>query len=237
MRLKGFTLIEMLIVIAIIALLAGMLLPVYSAARNRAHQTVCLANLKQIGMAIEMYCSDNDGRMPMQSYLTRFHQWWSEDTGHIQDECLGDPEHPVYWYEALESYVGNEQIWYCPSVGLDDKVVNPENPSYRIPTFREMGTSYAFNYRTPPRDTPYRGPTFIFSGAQLDRIPSTVSLAWDMPHWRYPNNHNVRSPHHNGVNALHADGAVRWEPFTTEGQAVVGNYYIDQSWKGIETYP
>ena len=88
---SGFTLIELLVVIAVIAILAAMLLPALSAARRSARQAKCLSNLKQIGLAIANYASENDTWPPcgacarMESYYSehpnenknviRFHGW------------------------------------------------------------------------------------------------------------------------------------------------------------------
>src|SRR5918997_594162 len=59
----GFTLIELLVVIAIIAILAAILFPVFAQAREKARQTSCLSNLKQIGTASMMYVQDYDEAM------------------------------------------------------------------------------------------------------------------------------------------------------------------------------
>ena len=64
---KGFTLIELLVVIAIIAILAAILFPVFSRAREKARQTACISNLKQAGLAVYMYSSENDETFPLAS--------------------------------------------------------------------------------------------------------------------------------------------------------------------------
>ncbi len=61
---RGFTLIEMLVVMAIIAILAGLLLPAVQLARKRARRIECASRVRQIGLGIGLYVDDNSGMMP-----------------------------------------------------------------------------------------------------------------------------------------------------------------------------
>lgn len=72
---RAFTLVELLVTIAIITVLAGFALPALSKARESSKRTQCLSNLRQIGLAMQNFCSDNNGRFP---FVTDYAKTWDQ---------------------------------------------------------------------------------------------------------------------------------------------------------------
>jgi len=108
-------LIELLVVIAIIAILAAILFPVFARAREKARQSSCLSNVKQIGVATMMYVQDYDETYPI--------DWLRSQSA---DTCHGMCSMTQYTLDALNSYVKNSQIWVCP----DDAGRKPWDPAF-----------------------------------------------------------------------------------------------------------
>ena len=104
MKRRGFTLIELLVVIAIIAILAAILFPVFARARERARQTSCLSNVKQIALAGLMYAQDWNETLPPFAYHSE------------------QPRTAFPW--IMHPYVMNWEVWNCPSA---DSTINPDH--------------------------------------------------------------------------------------------------------------
>lgn len=237
---NGFTLIELLVVIAIIAILAAMLFPVFARARAKARQASCLSNLKQIGTAVEMYCSDYDGCLPWVNSASRFTADVIIQLGREAQYSLFGPPYSVYGYpyaeDVMASYVRNEEIWYCPAVGKNEAI----NATSSTLTFGDNHGGYSFNYRTVP-NSPEMGsrPPTILRGSTIESFPrpAEVALFWDIRHWGVPNSMGVRPHHFDGINVLWADGHTKW--FNLSGRVGVvanSNFWRSDAWKGLYDY-
>ena len=163
-RNSAFTLIELLVVIAIIAVLAAIIFPVFAQVRGNARKIACISNLKQIGLAMQMYASDNDGLLPIGKDASddAVPQMWPAVCQTVLKQMsflhpnkpsngAGDPvKRPDVLPGLLDPYIKNLQVWKCPG-DTGFKVLDNNSscggPCYMnaSPTMYEaFGASYLF---------------------------------------------------------------------------------------------
>jgi prepilin-type N-terminal cleavage/methylation domain-containing protein/prepilin-type processing-associated H-X9-DG protein len=216
---SGFTLIEILVVLAVIGILAAILFPVFARARENARRASCQSNLKQIGLGIAQYVQDNDERYPRPDYYngTRY----------------------ILWGEYLFPYLKSEQILQCPSSPLRNGTTKlafdlTNGQTYRYAMNHDsfggmtctapINTTTATTTRTAA-DLLYASQLMIVTegGDSRDAIGqvnsgcnsstsslgmNTITLSNARGTYTGPDGGTVR--HFEGCNFLFADGHVKW---------------------------
>jgi prepilin-type N-terminal cleavage/methylation domain-containing protein/prepilin-type processing-associated H-X9-DG protein len=198
---RGFTLIELLVVIAIIAILAAILFPVFAKAREKARQTSCLSNLKQLGLGMLQYAQDYDEWLP--SYY-RYNPY---------------PSNLRWWYDVIQPYVKNYQCISCPSGQWSESRArtpgdpNPAYCSYCLPCINRNANHTAIativdgtvgRIQAPAETimlTESRGAEMFTAGSQdyhLVDIIDTGSLSM------------IAERHNEGFNVSYCDGHSKW---------------------------
>ncbi len=207
----GFTLIELLVVIAIIALLGAILFPVFAKAREKARQTACLNNCRQMGLATMQYVQDYDEMLPI----------------HKDAPYFLSPTALPNWGKAIYPYVQNIGVYLCPSV-----IVPPNNKN---PATNYMGngavltaTGMALARIPNPSDIVF---FHEYSGFSLYAFVRPQQYSTGIYYWhlqdcrpayaaRVPQvspgcGESYDSLHSEGGNIVYVDGHVKYHPFRT----------------------
>jgi len=160
---RGITLVEMLTVIIIIMILAGILIPTVRIAQKKAEEAGCARNLINIGQALNLYAADWNGRYPT---LTG---------SMLVAEHLDCP-----WFELLREYGIDGPTWKCPAdEGFDpERFTGPEDAQERM-LYRADNICYGLNYDVKDRNgRPYRAlRTGGWEGQPPDGLPDVITVS------------------------------------------------------------
>jgi prepilin-type N-terminal cleavage/methylation domain-containing protein/prepilin-type processing-associated H-X9-DG protein len=189
---KGFTLIELLVVIAIIAILAAILFPVFAKAREKARQTSCLNNVRQLTTGFLSYIQDYDEHLPM--YADASYTWG--------------------WQAVIAPYTKNTQIQHCPS--------STTTYSYGVdyPNLCGVGSAAALGAINYPAEcmmiaeTEGQGATG-FNGSDLYLAYSPFNYALGSITWAMQNGLAWPGRHNGGDNIGFVDGHAKWMQYQT----------------------
>ena len=194
---KGFTLIELLVVIAIIAILAAILFPVFARAREKARQTSCLSNVKQIALSTLMYIQDYDETLP--------HSWFLLP---VASPLPGGATHVNHvWPVPIYPYVNNIQVFNCPSWSFrwnGNYSLRQAYGANRHIMPQYTGTVVVLADITYPSETLMVVEAFDEGSSQTYSMTRNIQVSGDTIRNIIPNRHN------GGANLGFVDGHAKW---------------------------
>jgi prepilin-type N-terminal cleavage/methylation domain-containing protein len=191
-RPRGFTLLELLVVVVIIAILVGISVPVFAHVKESGNRAQCMSNLRQLHAGCAAYAADNNGQLPI-GYRSGIKQF--NTMLHAAPDV-----YPMLGQLWTGNYIRTPQVFYCPSETAAAQAFNTTtNPWPPAPGAKTQG-GYACN------------PLVDWSSAtlQLPRLNDLTGLPLLADGCGLPD--RLDSRHRTGVNVLYANGSVRWVP-------------------------
>lgn len=222
---RGFTLIELLVVIAIIAILAAILFPVFAQAREKARQTACLSNLKQIGTGLMMYTQDYDETLAGNQFTAPNNVAGDAGPANRTDIGFMDPDPTKVgrnWGRDTQPYIKNTQIYNCPnavtrsSIGAGSAYAETTDPRGANASYLLNGlvSSQPLAVITAPADT-----IFLHEYIANSRVSQVRPCPTNATQTRFNQfNHTFYDKMHagnSGSNLLFCDGHAKWQKKTS----------------------
>jgi prepilin-type N-terminal cleavage/methylation domain-containing protein/prepilin-type processing-associated H-X9-DG protein len=194
----GFTLVELLVVVAVIAILAAILFPAFAQARAQARKAACISNLRQLGAAFTLYADDYDELLPDYRCDPMSAARMAETSYRHDRFCCGLGVGPgqITFATLLAPMLKSPQVAFCPG------------DSDHSPTGRPV-TSYEYKL-------------WLSEGHGLPEAPSPTGMALLWEQWAYHGTKGSEWERRSAMNILFLDGHVRWKRLSDSSSARYG---------------
>jgi prepilin-type N-terminal cleavage/methylation domain-containing protein/prepilin-type processing-associated H-X9-DG protein len=217
---SGFTLLELLVVIAIMTILAGILFPVFARAGEKARQSACASNIKNLGVAILLYAQDYDEQFPLAAYATSAFDF-------------------LTWHDLTDPYAKNKEIWHCPSSPLNKADVDGRITTHFGYNARYL-TTIALDFSNAKS---HSAVSLAGVGSPAETVLLTDARASLQPSWCGDDGKFLLPPsevnahcwgrpnflHNEGSNVLWVDGHIKWQqPNQFYGNQMPVDRYFDR---------
>ena len=244
---RGFTLIELLVVIAVIALLMAILMPALQKAKEQGKKVICKNNLKQIGVSMTMYGSENDAKLPLNAAGN-----WMWDISYATTDYIiatGGDKHTFYCPCDPTKTADMANLWQfsqnAPISADPDSFDEPETG--RQNQFRVTGYFWMMDTRNGRSYHPQGTPEKDWVTALNCKQPASTELVLDATlsdgsnaetasflevrggtysRWQiFDRTNHIRRERPEGGNILFVDGHLDWRPFTEMAVRVSPPYH------------